>query len=121
MPAVDNKATKKADDEAKVLAKIAAMPESYRAIGERLHALILGTDAALRPRVWYGMPGYAKDGPVLCYFRADKYMTFGLTEKANFALEEDAPGQLMEHAWFFTALDDAAEAKISAIVRKRVS
>lgn len=111
----------KTDGEAAVLAKIAAMPAPYRAMGERLHALILRTAPALKPTVWYGMPGYAKDGPCLCFFRVDRYMTFGLTEKANFALEEDAPHQLMESAWFFTALDDATEAKLSAIVRKAAS
>ena len=67
------------------------------------------------------MPGYAKDGPVICFFRADKYMTFGLTEKANFAREEGAPDQLMGSSWFFTALDDATEARLSAIgARPRV-
>jgi hypothetical protein len=114
-----NNAAKKADDESAVLAKIAAMPEPYRAMGECLHALILRSAPALRPKVWYGMPGYAKDGPVLCFFRADdKYMTFGLTEKANHTREEGAPDQLMASAWFFTALDEATEAKLSAIVRK---
>lgn len=108
----------KADGEAGVRAKIAAMPEPYRAMGERLHALMLRSAPELRPTVWYGMPGYAKDGPCLCFFRVDTYMTFGLTEKANFAREEGAPDQLMESAWFFTALDDATEARLSAIVRK---
>lgn len=111
----------KADGEAAVLAKTAAMPAPCRAMGERLYALILRSAPALRPTVWYGMPGYAKDGPCVCFFRADKYMTFGLTEKANFTLEEGAPHQLMECAWFFTALDDATETKLSAIVRKTAS
>ncbi len=92
-------------------------------MGERLHALILRSAPALQPRVWYGMPGYAKtkDSPVICFFRADEYMTFGLTEKANFSREEGAPHQLLESAWFFTALDDATEAKLAAIVRKAAS
>jgi len=120
MKEVSKKATKKSDVEAAVLAKIAAMPEPYRGMGERLHALILRSEPALQPRVWYGMPGYAKakDSPVICFFRADKYMTFGLTEKANFTREEGAPHQLLESAWFFTSLDDATEAKLSAILRK---
>ncbi len=119
MSGVNKKAAKKADDEAAVLAKIAAMPEPYRAMGERVHALILRSEPALQPRLWYGMPGYAKGGPVLCFFRADdQYMTFGLTEKANHTREEGASHQLMPCAWFFTALDDATEAKLSAIVRK---
>ena len=67
------------------------------------------------------MPGYAKDGPCVCFFRVDKYMTFGLTEKASLTPEEGEPHQLMECAWFFTALDDATEAKLSAIVRKAAS
>jgi hypothetical protein len=57
----------------------------------------------------------------MCFFRADKYMTFALTEDAHFTREEGAPHQLMEYAWFFTALDDATEAKLSAIVRKAAS
>jgi hypothetical protein len=112
---------KKADGEAAVLAKIAAMRAPFRAMGERLHALILRNAPALRPTVWYGMTGYAKVGPVVCFFRADKYLTFGLTDKANFTREEGAPHQLMECAWFFSALDDATEAKLSAIVRKAAS
>jgi hypothetical protein len=71
-PGAKKASPKKADDEAAVLAKIAAMPEPYRAMGERLHALILRSAPALRPKVWYGMPGYAKEGPVICFFRADK-------------------------------------------------
>ncbi len=114
-------AAKKADGETAVLGKIAAMPTPYRAMGERLHALILRSAPALQPTTWYGMPGYAKDGKVICFFRADKYMTFGLTEKANLTLEEGAPHQLRESAWFFTALDDATEARLSAIVRKAAS
>lgn len=109
---------KGADDEAAVLEKIAAMPEPYRAMGERLHALIMRSAPALRARLWYGMPGYAKDGPVLCFFRADKYMTFGLTEGAHFSRDEGAPDQLMASSWFLTALDDATEARIADIVRQ---
>lgn len=112
---------KKVDNEAAVLEKVAAMPEPYRAMGERLHELILESAPELEARPWYGMPGYAKgSGPVLCFFRVDDYMTFGLTEKASFELEDGAPDQLMECAWFFTALDDATEAKLAAIVRKAV-
>jgi len=82
----------KADGEAAVLAKIAAMPAPYRAMGERLHALILRSAPALQPTVWYGMPGYAKDGKTVCFFRADKkYMTFGFTQEANLTREEGAP------------------------------
>ena len=104
-----------------VLAKIAAMSPPYRAMGERLHALILRSAPALQPTLWYGMPAYAIGGNVICFFRADKYMTFGLSDKANHALEEGAADQLRESAWFFTAMDDATEAKLSAIVRKAAS
>jgi hypothetical protein len=118
---VAKKKTTTADDEAAVMEKIAAMPDPYREIGERLHELILRSDPALQPRVWYGMPGYAKRGPVLCFFRVDEYMTFGLTEKANFSLEAGAADQLMPSAWFFTQLDDATAERIAAIVRKAAS
>jgi hypothetical protein len=111
----------KAEGEAAVLAKIAAMPAPYRAMGERLHALILRSAPALEPTLYYGMPWYAKDGKRVCFFRADKYMTFGLTEEANLTREEGAPHQLLESAWYFSALDDATEAKLSAIVRKAAS
>ena len=113
------KAPGKALGEAAVLARIAAMPAPYRGMGERLHALILRSAPALQPTVWYGMPGYANDGKTVCFFRADKkYMTFGFTQEANLTREEGAPHQLIESAWYFTALDDATEAKLSAIVRK---
>ncbi|HUI58424.1 MAG TPA: DUF1801 domain-containing protein [Bryobacteraceae bacterium] len=109
----------KADGETAVLSKIAAMPAPYRAVGERLHALIRRSAPALQPTLWYGMPAYAKDGKTICFFRADKkYMTFGFTQEANLTREEGAPHQLIECAWYFTALDDATEAKLSAIVRK---
>jgi hypothetical protein len=111
----------KAEGEAAVLAKIAAMPAPYRAMGERLHALILRSAPALQPTLYYGMPWYAKGGKRVCFFRADKYMTFGLTEEANLTREEGAPHQLLESAWYFSALDDATEAKLSAIVRKAAS
>ena len=108
----------KVDGEAAVLAKIAAMPAPYRGMGARLHALIKRSAPVLQPTLWYGMPAYSKDGQVICFFRADKYMTFGLSDKANHALAEGAPHQLRESAWFFTALDDATEARLSAIVSK---
>lgn len=112
---------KKIDGEAAALEKVAAMPEPYRAMGERLHALILRSAPELEPTVWYGMPAYRKDGKVVCFFRVDKYMTFGLTENANFAREEGVPHQLLGSAWFFTGLDDATEAELSRIVRKAAS
>jgi hypothetical protein len=110
---------KKADGEAEVRARITAMRAPYNAMGERIHALILRSAPALQARVWYGMPGYAKgNGPVLCFFRLDeKYMTFGLTEKASHSPEAGAGDQLMASAWFFEALDEATEARIAKIVQ----
>lgn len=115
-------ADKASKDTSAVLDKIAAMRPPYRAMGERVHAAILRAAPSLKPRVWYGMPGYALDGPVLCFFRVDEvYMTFGLTEKATFSVEKGAADQLMASAWFFSGLDDATEKRIAAIVRKATS
>ncbi len=112
-------AVKKAEGEAGLLAKIAAMPEPFGAMGGRLHALILSSVPELQPTVWYGMPAYRKDGKTVCFFRADKkYMTFGFTQEANLSCEEGSAHQLIECAWFFTGLDDATEARLSAIVRR---
>jgi hypothetical protein len=120
---VEKKAAKKATKTANPAAKrAAAMPAPYRAKGERLHALILRCAPALQPTLWYGMPGYAKDGKTVCFFRADKkYMTFAFTQEANLTREEGAPHQLIKSAWYFTAPDDATEPKLSAIVRKVAS
>jgi len=113
------KAAKTADGGAAVLEKIAAMPAPFGDMGERIHALILRSAPSLQPTVWYGMPGYAKDGKTVCFFRADKkYMTFGYTQDANVSREEGAPHQLIESAWYFNGLDDATEARLSAIVRR---
>lgn len=113
------KANKQAEAEAAVLAKIAAMPAPFSAIGQRVHALILRSAPALQPRLWYGMPGYEKDGKTVCFFRADKkWMTFGFTQDADLTVKVGAPHQLIEAAWFFTALNDATEAKLAGLVRK---
>ena len=115
------KATKEAENLAAVLEKIPQMFGSHAAVGERLHEIITSAAPELKPRLWYGMPGYAKDGPVLCFFRMDDYVTFGLTEKANFPIEEGAPDQLMASAWFLNELDDATESRIAEIVRAATS
>jgi hypothetical protein len=105
--------------EAEALAKIAAMPDAFRAMGERLHALIVRVAPTLEPTTWYGMPGYTKDGTPVCFFRADKkYMTFGITQQANPEPEKGAPHRLIESGWFFTELDDATETRLAEIVRK---
>ncbi|MGX6446680.1 DUF1801 domain-containing protein [Patulibacter sp. S7RM1-6] len=109
--------TKDTDAEAAVLEKIAAWPDAYRAIGERLHRTILDAVPALRPKLWYGMPGYHTGGPVLCFFRADALMSFGLTEKAHVAVADGAADRLMPSAWFLETLDDATERRVAQIVR----
>jgi uncharacterized protein YdhG (YjbR/CyaY superfamily) len=111
----------KADGESAVLAKIAEMPEPYRTMGERLHAIIKANAPALSPKVWYGMPGYAKDGTVVCFFRGgqmfkERYMTLGFNNKAN--LDE---GAMWPIAFALTELTAAEEARIGALVRKAVS
>ena len=109
-----------ADGEAAVLAKIAAMPEPDRAMAERLHALIKAGAPTLAPRLWYGMPAYAKDGKVVCFFRdrqkfKERYLTLGFNQEAN--LDD---GVLWPIAVALTELTAAAEAQISALVKKAV-
>ncbi|MCZ2860565.1 hypothetical protein [Blastococcus sp. VKM Ac-2987] len=106
--------TTRTDDAAKLLEKIAAWPEEQRAVGERLHALVVAAVLELRPRLYYGQPGYARGGPVLVFFRNDDgLISFGLTEKAN----RSATDPLVESAWFVNALDAAAERRLTAVVR----
>ncbi|GAB6876751.1 DUF1801 domain-containing protein [Thermaerobacter litoralis] len=105
-----------------VVAKIETWPEPFRSYGLRLHQAIVDAVPQLTPRLWYGMPGYARgSGPVLCFFRADdRFMTFGLTDKAHFALDPGQPTQLMPSAWFFAVLDEPTVEAIVAIVRQAV-
>ncbi len=111
----------KADAESAVLAKLAGMPEPDRAMGKRLHAIIKASAPALSPRLWYGMPAYAKDGNVVCFFQSarkfkTRYATFGFSDKAN--LDE---GTLWPTAFALKELTAPAEARISALVKKAVS
>jgi uncharacterized protein YdhG (YjbR/CyaY superfamily) len=111
----------KADGESDVLAKIAAMQEPDRAMAERLHAIIKTSAPGLTPRTWYGMPAYAKDGKVVCFFRdaqkfKERYATFGFNEKAN--LDE---GAMWPVAFALKELTAAEEARIGALVKKAVS
>jgi uncharacterized protein YdhG (YjbR/CyaY superfamily) len=111
----------KADEASAVLAKIAEMPEPDRAKGERLHAVIKASAPALSPRLWYGMPAYAKDGKVVCFFQSaqkfkTRYATFGFSDKAN--LDQ---GAMWPTAFALTELTAADEAKIGALVKKAVS
>jgi len=115
------KAAGKADGESEVLAKIAEMPEPDRAMGERLHAIIKASAPALSPRLWYGMPAYAKDGKVVCFFQSaqkfkTRYSTLGFSDAAN--LDE---GAMWPVAFALKELTGAEEARISALVKKAVS
>jgi uncharacterized protein YdhG (YjbR/CyaY superfamily) len=116
-----NQATKKADGEVEVLANIAAMPEPDRAIAERLHAIIKANAPVLSPRLWYGMPAYAKNGRVVCFFQSaqkfkTRYATFGFQHEAN--LDE---GAVWPVAFAVKKLTAAEEEKITALVNKAVS
>ena len=112
---------KKADEESAVLAKIAELPEPDRAMAERLHAVIKASAPALSPKLWYGMPAYAKDGKVVCFFQSaqkfnTRYATFGFNDTAN--LDE---GAMWATAFALTELTAADEARIGALVKKAVS
>jgi uncharacterized protein YdhG (YjbR/CyaY superfamily) len=112
----------KADGEGEVLAKIAEMPEADRALAERLHALIKASAPDLAPRTWYGMPAYAKDGKVICFFQnagkfKTRYATLGFSDQAN--LDD---GTMWPTSYALAAeLTAADEARIGALVRKAVS
>jgi uncharacterized protein YdhG (YjbR/CyaY superfamily) len=110
----------KADGESDVLAKIAEMPEPDRVMAERLHAIIKASAPVLSSRTWYGMPAYAKDGKVVCYFQSaqkfkSRYATFGFSDEAN--LDE---GAIWPTAFALKELTAAAEARIGALVKKAV-
>jgi uncharacterized protein YdhG (YjbR/CyaY superfamily) len=111
----------KADGESDVLASIAEMPESDRVMAERVHAIVKASAPALSPRTWYGMPAYAKDGNVLCFFRSaakfkTRYATLGFSDKAN--LDE---GGMWPTDFAVKELTADVEARISALVKKAVS
>ena len=110
----------KADGDGDVLAKIAEMQESDRVMGERLHALIKASAPALSPRLWYGMPAYARDGKVVCFFQSaqkfkTRYATLGFSDEAN--LDD---GAMWPVAFALKELTAAEEARISALVKKAV-
>ena len=111
----------KADGESAVLAKIAEMKGPDRALGERLHAIIKASAPALSPRLWYGMPAYAKDGKVVCFFQSaqkfnTRYATFGFSDAAN--LDE---GAVWPVAFALKELTAAEDVRIGALVKKAVS
>jgi uncharacterized protein YdhG (YjbR/CyaY superfamily) len=110
----------KADAESAVLAKIAEMPKSDRAMAKRLHAIIKASAPALSPKTWYGMPAYANDGKVVCYFQSahkfkSRYATLGFNDAAN--LDE---GAMWPTSFALTQLTAADEARITALVKKAV-
>jgi len=114
-------AAEEADGERAVLAKIAEMTESDRALGERLHAIIKASAPALSPKLWYGMPAYARDGKVVCFFQCaqkfnTRYATLGFNDTAN--LDE---GAMWPTAFALRELTAAEEASIGALVKKAVS
>jgi uncharacterized protein YdhG (YjbR/CyaY superfamily) len=111
---------KKTGGEADVLAKIAEMPEPDRTLAGRLHSIIKASAPGLSPRTWYGMPAYAKDGKVVCFFRnaskfKDRYATFGFNDAAN--LDD---GAMWPTAFALTKLTVAEEKKIVALLKKAV-
>jgi len=111
----------KADDESAVLAKIAEMRGRDRAMAKRLHALIKASAPVLSPKTWYGMPAYAKDGKVVCFFQSaekfkSRYATFGFSDEAN--LDK---GAMWPTSFALKELTAAEEAKIAALVKKAVS
>ena len=113
--------TDRADGESDVLAKIDEMAEPDRAMATRLHALIKTNVPALSPKTWYGMPAYARDGKVVCFFQSaqkfkSRYATFGFSDEAN--LDE---GAMWPTAFALTELTAADEARIGALVKKAVS
>ena len=109
------------DEEREVLAKIAEMPEPDRTMGERLHEIIKASAPALSPRLWYGMPAYAKDGKVVCFFQNaqkfnSRYATFGFNDAAN--LDE---GAMWPVSFALKELTATEEERIGALVTKAVS
>ena len=113
--------TSKADGESAVLATIAAMPAPDRALAERLHAIVRANSPDLSPRLWYGMPAYAKDGKIVCFFQSaekfkTRYATFAFMHAAN--LDN---GAMWPTAFAVTELTTDEEAMIAALVKKAVS
>jgi uncharacterized protein YdhG (YjbR/CyaY superfamily) len=112
---------RRADGESALLAKIAEMAEPDRAMAERLHAIIKASAPALSPKTWYGMPAYAKDGKVVCYFQSaekfnSRYATFGFNDTAN--LDK---GAMWPTSFALKELTAAEEANIGALVKRAVS
>jgi uncharacterized protein YdhG (YjbR/CyaY superfamily) len=116
--AAERRGADRAAGEQDLLAKIAEMPDSDRVMAERIHAIVKANAPELDPRTWYGMPAYAKDGKLICFFKAadkfkSRYATFGVEEAAR--LDD---GDMWPTSWALTKLTPADEKKIAAIVKK---
>ena len=115
------RSAKKEDGDTAVRAAIAAIPQPYRALGERLHVIVKANAPGLSPRTWYGMPAYANGGEVVCFFRGgdkfkERYMTLGFNDSAH--LDE---GHLWPVSFALTQLTPVEEARIAALVKKAVN
>jgi uncharacterized protein YdhG (YjbR/CyaY superfamily) len=113
--------SRKADGESALLAKIAEMPEPDRSVAERLHDIVTATAPALTPKTWYGMPAYAKDDKVLCFFQSaakfkSRYATLGFSDTAN--LDD---GTMWPTSFAIRELNATSEAEIRALVKRAVS
>jgi uncharacterized protein YdhG (YjbR/CyaY superfamily) len=121
LKAASRSQSERADGERDLLAKIADMPEADRVMAERIHAIVTANAPDLAPKTWYGMPAYAKDGKVVCFFKAaDKFKS----RYATFGFEEDAmidDGTMWATSWALTKLTAADEATLGALVKKAVS
>jgi uncharacterized protein YdhG (YjbR/CyaY superfamily) len=109
-----------ADAEAEVLAKIAEMPKADRDMAQRIHEIVMAAAPSLKPRTWYGMPAYSKDGKLICFFTAaakfkSRYASFGFEENAN--LDD---GTMWPTSWALTKLTAESEARIAELVKKAV-
>lgn len=114
-------ADKAAQDAAEVLAKIAELPEPERGMAERLHAVVLASAPSLAPKTWYGMPAYAKDGKIVCFFQSatkfkSRYATLGFNDPAN--LDD---GQMWPTAFAITELTPEVEEQVADLVKQAVS
>ena len=107
---------------AEVIAKIAAADEPRRTAMQRVHDVIMAAAPSLKPRIWYGMPAYARSAstPALITLRNDERLNLAITEKVAFRAAGGADGQLMPAAWFFESVDADTEERITAIVRSAV-
>ncbi|MFG3204514.1 iron chaperone [Streptomyces sp. NPDC048192] len=115
-----SRAARAAEDEAAVLGKIAGMREPDRVMAERLHAVVTAAAPELAPKLWYGMPAYALDGKVVCFFQSaekfkSRYATFGFSDRAR--LDEDS---MWPASYALTELTAAGEARIAELVRRAV-